>query len=359
MVKNWRMIRLSIYRKAALVPAIVPNQYVKFVAIFLIPVIAVGAARAPGGAVGAHALRFGRIVRMLQGKHPHLDMTRSSASDQFHFVIGGGVPPAAGLPPTPPPYGKLGWRAYVVRDGSACAEILFLSSGATFYYVFDGERSLLVCISPSNPNAVLWASGGIWIETVGVVAPKFAARLNLPVGITAKLHFSNKPFAHPVVALRLFAGLQLALQHAKEIKFHALPVPSLYILAASPRGRSVPIRVVFRPGKRSPFPIRSMYFLVGDAFVSDIGALPVKGWPAMRKIRGFKPRSSLPWRTVTTKRMSGIFVRTFNPRSSRRMSAAYILLRKRFVKWATTPGSDLKNKTRSGKCASGTASPPH
>ena len=339
------MIPLSIYQKAALVPTIMPKQHITFAAIILMSVTAVGTAKASGGAVGPHAPRFGGIVRMLQGKHPHLDMTRSSASDQFHFVIGGGVPPAAGLPPTPPPYGKFGWRAYVVRNGSACAEMLFLSSGPTFYYVCSGERSLLVCISPSNPRAVSWARGGIWIETVGVIAPKFAARLGLPVGITAKLHFSNKSFVHPVIALHLFAGLQLALQHAKEIKFRAMPTPSLYILAASPRGRSVPIRAVFRDGKRNPFPIRSMYFPAGDAFVSNIGTLPLKGWPTIRKIRRFKPRAALPWRPVASKQMSGIFVRTFNTRSSRRMSAAYILLRKRFVKWATAPDSDLAVKT--------------
>ncbi len=335
------MIPLSIYQKATLAPAIVPNQCIRFLAISLILVIAVGAARASEGAAGARTLRFGGIVKMLKGKHPCFDMSRSSASNRFHFVIGGGAPPAAGLPPIPPPYGKFGWRAYVVRGGSACAELLFLSNGATFYYVFDGKQSLLACISPSNPNAVLWASGGIWIETVGVITPEVAARLSLPAGITAKLHFSNKPSACPVIALHLFTGLQLALQHAKGIDFHAAPVPSLYILTASPRGRSVPIRVVFRSAKRSPFPIRSIYFPTGDAFVSDIGTLPVKEWPAIRKIRGSKPRAALPWRTVTTKRMAGIFVRIFNLPPLRGTSAEYNLLRRRFVKWAVTPFTAL------------------
>jgi hypothetical protein len=286
---------------------------------------------------------FGKVLGLLNGRHPFLDLTRKSALKSFHFTFGLSGAPAGGRTGRAAPRPSVEIR--FVRDHRAYAAILFFAGGPCLYGTTDGTRSFLAMVDPATPSSVLAAHAG-FVYFAAMLAGKsavdmrtLAAGLTYQFGVTTRAH-------EPTVCLRAFGFIREKLRAADAVQFNLSPSPTLVL--GWPNARQAAeesMRARFELRRTALFPLRSLVItlrrggrILGTGWISHIGPGVGRSGPATHQIAGLESRAGLPWRacksTTLYRRFERFLLRREKPPP---LSRGFIALRRRFLKWAITP----------------------
>lgn len=316
------------------------NKIATFLCLTLLTIVAACPAASQSEPDTRRVAMFGKVLKLLSGRHPYLDLTQRSAMQSFHFTIGGAEKQAIQGPSSA--FHRFFIEAHVVRDRNTRAVILHFGEGYA-YYASDGIHSFLAMVTPMDADHVLATkSGGISVG--GFVTKQQATVLKLPGSDMFGVTMSR----NPPIFLRVFGLIHARMLIARKIEFQALPRPLLFVKWIDDQNAVSTLRVSFNLGRNHLFPVRRFTMtqlkrgIISTAWISGIGEGVAPGEPFIHRIKDIEDRAELPWKNVSVMMLFHRFLNYMHYLTNTPpTSAEYLLLRRRFVNWAVTPDTAL------------------
>jgi hypothetical protein len=293
---------------------------------------------------------FGKLMVLLNGHHPRLDLSPKSALPCFHFTFG-----LSG----PQPSNKSDesfTEIRVVRNRLAYAAVLYFTDGPCFYSTSNGSHSIVAMVTPSTPSSVLIAKDAS-IYCAGLLTNMDDKTLNIPGGTTYWFGVQDGKPRYPI-SLRIFGFVRNKLHMAHEVKFLSSVAPKLSLWWPNPEIHAEDnVVATFNLSGGVNFPLKQLTLtmrrgnsVVGTGWISHIGPGLGRSGPIIHRITGLQSRMALPWLQCKPTEIFREFRRFANQKQKPPPpSRSFFTLRDRFLKWTSAPDAARAHVTRPGR----------